>query len=297
MIRTRTGSAVRAILAFTVLTVASFVTTDSSVSAQSWGGGVFSLGTVESIFGPLLPPCGIGNTFRSEISTGIAAVLLDKALLSGPSGKFDLIAKDAPNQLDEHPTRYDVNLNVRLWRFGFRGTYLNFESRQIDRFDFSGMVLGGDFDVVKWDWLALGAAVDFYFIDPTFRGLAFTTTLLPPPQTYPIVDLKGDRPIQWGGYMRYIPPEILGWPMHFEAFLKVPYKKNPGLTSFGASLVFRPQIYRFDVAAKLSIEKYYFKFKNVAEVQSFPSGVLVGSQDWEMNMNWKAFCFDVAIYF
>lgn len=293
MIRTRTGSAVRAILAFTVLTVASFVTTDSPVSAQSWGGGVFSLGTVESVFGPLLPPCGIGNTFRSEISTGIAAVLLDKALLSGPSGKFDLIAKDSPNQLDEHPTRYDVNLNLRLWRFGFRGAYLNFESRMIDRFDFTGMILGGDFDVVKLDWLALGAAVDFYFIDPTFHGPPINASTL-----YSTVDLKGDRPIQWGGYMRYVPPEILGWPMHFEAFLKVPYKKNPGLTSFGVSLVFRPQIYRFDVAAKLSIEKYYLKFENLGEVQP-ASGIFLPSLpgNWEMNMNWKAFCFDVAIYF
>ncbi len=55
----------------------------------------------------------------------------------------------------------------------FSGRVPQFESRAIDRFDLSGMILGGDFDVVKLDWLALGAAVDFYFIDPNLSWTGF----------------------------------------------------------------------------------------------------------------------------
>ncbi len=59
--------------------------------------------------------------------------------------------------------------------------------------------------------------------------------------------------------MRYVPPEIIGFPVHFEAWFKLPYK-GAKLKSYGASLVFRPQIYRFDLCARLMYEKKYLKF-------------------------------------
>jgi hypothetical protein len=283
---------VKASSAFIILIVIACVAMHCPANAQNWGSNVFGFGAFESIFGPIIPPGGLGASFRSEISVGLGTAVLDKAMLESasiPGGKIDLVAKDNSNELDTHPMRYDVRANVRFWRFGARGAYSNFESRGIDRFDFSGMILGGDFDVVQFQCFALGACADFYFIDPTFTGPVKTNNGVP------IVDqvaFKGDRPVTVGGYVRYVPPEILGFPVHFEGYVKAPYKKNVNLTSLTASLVFRPQVYRFDAFAKVTFEKNYMKFGNIAEVQT--PGV---PQNWELNMNWKLFSLDLGVYF
>ena len=50
-------------------------------------------------------------------------------------------------------------------------------------------------------------------------------------------------------------------------YYKVPLKGSK-LTIYGASLAFRPQIYRFDVSCKLLAEMTHLKFQNGAE--AFP---------------------------
>ena len=63
------------------------------------------------------------------------------------------------------------------------------------------------------------------------------------PQTYDMFSgkIRGKRPVTMGYYSRYIPPEILGFPVYFESFLNYRVQGSQ-LMSFGASLVFRPQI-------------------------------------------------------
>ena len=111
------------------------------------------------------------------------------------------------------------------------------------------------------------------------------------------IDLKGDRPITWGTYLRYVPPEIFGFPLHLEARYLVPLKGSK-LTIYGASLVFRPQIYRFDVSCKLLAEMNHLKFQN--ETQAFtaaPQQFLLPLQNWEVDMEWKYFGIEFAVYF
>lgn len=292
MISNRLSSHVKSSVAPSVLAVLFCVIMASPVCAQGWGANPFSLGSIECIFGPLIPAGGLGNSFRSEVSAGIASTIFDKALLKSGSAKVDLVSRDDWNQIDTHPVRYDVRANVRFWRFGFRGAYCNLESSGIAKYDFSGLILAGDFDVVQFQWLAFGACADFYFIDPRFHGRIVTPSLITN-----AVDLKGDRPITYGGYMRYMPPEILGFPVYFEAYIKAPLKKNGSLTSLSAALVFRPQVYRFDAFARLTAEKNYLKFEDTAQI-NVVSGNLNGSgTSWEMNMEWKAFALEMGIYF
>ncbi|MGO9570547.1 MAG: hypothetical protein ACLP5H_23700 [Desulfomonilaceae bacterium] len=203
--------------------------------------------------------------------------------------------------LDEGPYRYDTYATLRFWRFGARGVYSNAEtrSRRVNgaHVDFSGLILGGDVDAVQFQWMTLGSSIDFYFIDPTFQGVFATNPLDPTGVLNNVtIDLKGDRPITWGTYLRYVPPEILGFPVHFEARYIVPLKGSK-LTICGASLAFRPQIYRFDVSCKLLAEMTYLKFQN--ETQAFPAITAppISLQNWEVDMEYKYFGVEFAVYF
>ncbi len=89
--------------------------------------------------------------------------------------------------------------------------------------------------------------------------------------------------------LRYVPPEIIGIPMHVEAYYNLPLAGSR-LTFYGGSLVFRPQIYRFDLAAKVGLERTYLKFSQSRE-NALPS------QNWEIDMEWDMFKFEVAAYF
>jgi hypothetical protein len=320
--------------------------------AQSYSSSLSSLlalSSLESIVGPVFPANGLYATFRSEVGTGVRLGDVVSAKLTGANqGELNL---RSAGFLDESPHRYDVYANLRFWRFGARGVYSNAETRTRGvnggHIDFSGLILGGDFDSVQFQWLTLGTSIDFYFIDPTIQG-AFVTVppSLPGPSTIgtttttqanvinsATIDIKGDRPITWGTYLRYVPPEILGFPVHVEARYIVPLKGSK-LTIYGASLAFRPQIYRFDLSCKLIAEKTHLKFQNDAQVQLFnmrattettatphnivaippfdpavtviqynattlypTSALTTPRQNWELDMEWKYFGVEFSVYF
>ncbi|MGO9571346.1 MAG: hypothetical protein ACLP5H_27795 [Desulfomonilaceae bacterium] len=214
--------------------------------------------------------------------------------------------------LDESPLRYDTYANLRFWRFGARAVYSNAETRTRrvngGRVDFSGLILGGDFDAVQFQWLTLGTSVDFYFINPTIQGVFVANPVNNSSYlTSETVNLRGDRPITWGSYLRYVPPEILGFPVHLEARYIVPLNGSK-LTIYGASLAFRPQIYRFDLSCKVIVEKNHLKFQDNAQIQLFNvttdksgntalTAVNTLPQNWELDMEWKYFGVEFAVYF
>ncbi|MBI4963751.1 MAG: hypothetical protein HY913_10795 [Desulfomonile tiedjei] len=262
-------------------------------SAQSHAaalGSYLPIAGLERFIGPIIPACGIGSTFRSEVSAGMGVGDVRGAKLTGSSiGEISL----RRSLLDEAPLRLEVLTNLRLWRFGFRAAYTNFETRakhvNLGRVDFTGLTLGGDVDVVQFPWLSAGACVDFYLYDPSFQGPIFN-----PDNSTETLQIVGRKPSTIGAYLRYIPPEILGYPLHLEAWYKAPLGGSK-FTAYGAALVFRPQIYRFDVAAKLALEREHLKFSAEPRTQ-FPV-LLFPDQKWEIDMEWNLFTVDVAIYF
>jgi hypothetical protein len=248
--------------------------------------------SIEQYIGPIFPDGGIGSTFRSEIGGGISATALAGAKLTGDiSGELDL--RDVM-PLDVSPNRYTFFLDLRAWRLGFRATYTHFEtrsrSRDLGRLDFSGLSLGGDVDLVQWTWCTLGFGADYYFIDPDFRATLVRANL-PDLQGDETLILRGDQPSTIGAYCRYVPPEILGVPVHFEAFLKVPFTGSK-LLSYGAFLVFRPQMYRFDMAGKIGVQRTHLKFQS-DPVVSYG----VQEQSWEVDMEWDMAVLEGVIYF
>jgi len=264
--------------------------------AQSYAAALGSygpLGGLERFIGPLLPANGIGNTFRSELGAGGSAGEVMGAKLIGRAGEVSLNRA----LLDEAPMRFDAYATLRLWRLGFRAAYNNFTTHakhvNLAKIDFSGLTLGGDVDVIQFPWASLGASVDFYLYDPTFQGPVFN---LGPTGNDVTLEVIGRKPSTVGGYFRYIPPEILGFPVHVELWGKAPLG-GAKLTSYGGALVFRPQIYRFDVAVKLRAEKTYLKFSDDRGGYAPWPGSFVPRQQWEIDMEWNLYGADVCVYF
>lgn len=253
--------------------------------------------SIESVTGPLFPSGGIATTFRSEWGTGIVTSAIVGATLTG-SQYQGLVDLRETAYLESNDFLVDFYTKLRLWRFALRGGYAFHEARsrriEFTKIDLSAFSLRGEFDVIQSCWLAVGPSIDYYFNDPSFQGSFLKSPGTPGSQVY-TVDVRGDRPIALGGYIRYVPPEILNWPLHFEAWFKVPYK-GAKLKSYGASLVFRPQIYRFDLCAKLIAEKQYLKFgkehdSDYREVTGLPP------QQWEVDTEWNFFGMELAAYF
>jgi hypothetical protein len=255
----------------------------SPVYAQSF------LSSMESVIGPIAPNCGIASTFKSEVGTGLSLMSLDKLQLSGgnlPAG-FSSIALQHLANLDESPVRFDAYVKFRLWRFGARAQWTQFEERSrrpdLGHFSFTNLKLGGDFDVIQHCWLVVGASGDYYLSNPEFRGtvlhpIGFTPTLN--------VDLTGKKPVTIGAYARYIPPEILNIPVHAEFYANFPVYGS-SLTQYGGALAFRPQIYRFDAAIKIVLEKTFLK---VLDASDSPN-------PYTLNTEWLRYGLDLAIYF
>jgi hypothetical protein len=273
------------------------------VTGQSWafGEGFASalcssslLKGVESVTGPIFPSGSIATTFRSEWGTGIVNAGIAGAKLTG-SNYHGIVDLRETAYLESNAFLVDFYSNLRLWRFAVRGGYAFHEarSRKIDftKIDLSAFSVRGEFDVVQFCWLAIGPSIDYYFNDPSFQG-SFVPDSSNPANVFTI-DVRGDRPIALGGYLRYVPPEICNFPMHFEAWFKLPYK-GAKLKSYGASFVFRPQIYRFDLCARLMAEKQYLKFGNSPDASL---NVTPAVQKWELDTEWDFFGVEVAAYF
>ncbi len=284
-------------------------------SAQSGGGSVGSMisfplvgsfepiTTFEKFCGPILPKCGIGNTFRSEVGTGYGFATIRSAKLSRGNGDFDLRSFSA---LDQGPQYIDIRADLRLWRFGFRSYYYYFDNKSISRrfakLSWSGARLGLDLDAIQHQCLTFGASLDWYLVNPSFNGGFFTSTGtvtgLRPDGTigdlttltnFDSIDLTGSQPWTWGLYFRYMPPAILGIPVHFDAYYNLPLAGSK-FTSYGGALTFRPQIYRFDLACKLGFDWSHLKFSNFVSTNLPPA-------NWELDMEWQMFKLDFAVYF
>ena len=99
------------------------------------------------------------------------------AKLTRGSGDFDLRSLSA---LDQGPQYTDIRADLRLWRFGLRGSYYYFDNKSVHhrlaKLQWSGARLGLDLDAVQHEWLTFGASVDCYLVNPSFNGNFFTTT-------------------------------------------------------------------------------------------------------------------------
>lgn len=295
----RYASAIRSAGAFLAVFICVMMT-PYPCAAQGYG-SFFGLGSFEKYLGPIFPTGTISSSFRSEMGTGLATAVLAGAKLTGSNGReFDLIRYA---RLDENPQRLDIFANLRIWRLGAHANYWNFDTRSEfqngGKIDLSGLIMGGDIDLVQLDWLAAGCRADVYFLDPRFQGTLrnpFENTVEGAQQgkTVATLNIKGDRPVTVGPYLRYVPPEIVGWPLHVEAFLKLPVKGS-SLTSCGLGFVFRPQIYRFDMAARLSVENTWLKFSSGAI--DFQPVASEPAQDWKLEAVWQLYGLDFAIYF
>ena len=262
---------------------------------QSLGSGfasAFPLNSLERYIGPLLPRSGIGATFRSEVCAGPGLGALQNVRLSGTGWQEREL--QGYLGLDEYPMRYDINSNLRFWRFGVLLGYSFFETighrggipARSGRVDVTGFRLGGSCDVVQLTWLTAGVAAEHHFFEPGFSGV------LPDNDgtNENRLVVKGAQPTTVGPYLRYVPPDILGFPVHFEAFYDIPVSDTK-LTSWGATLAFRPQIYRFDVAAKLTFARKHLGFEGAPELTELPD------QRWTMDMQWNMYGVELALYF
>jgi len=195
--------------------------------------------------------------------------------------------------LEHAANRYSLYGNVRIWRFGLRAMYWNLDNRSKaknqGKFDLTGSSFGADFDVVQFDHLALGVGADQYYIEPRLEGRILLSASDPTPFN---LIIAGDNARTIGPYLRFVPAEILGFPLHVEAFWKIPVSSTK-LMSYGLALCFRPQMYRFDAAIKLGVKKMHCKYK--AGPALFTS--VVKSEKWTVDMEWEMFSVEMALYF
>ncbi len=245
---------------------------------------------MEKICGPILPMCGIGNTFRSEVGIGYKFASICAAQLttagSAATVDFDLRGNAV---LDKNPPYVEVYANLRLGRLGLRPSYFLFDNKSVNsrfgKLEWSGFRLGADLDALYHKWLTFGASIDAYFIDPRFNGRFFRTGNFEPPppdDNTEQIDIVGARPYTWGLYLGYMPPVILGMPVHFNAFCRAPLGGSK-LFWYGAGLSFRPQMYS-NLACKLGYEQ--------AHLTLAPS-----SHTADLKMEWQLLKVEFAAYF
>ncbi|MGO8821099.1 MAG: hypothetical protein ACLQO6_07740 [Desulfomonilaceae bacterium] len=285
-------------------------------------GSIVPFKSLQTFFGPLFPATCIGDTFRSEFGMGLSTPLFDRITLSGfkdtagNSVSLNLlnnVATTPPDptntagwepivmtqSLDGGPVIYDFFAKFRVWRFAGKVDYSIFEarSRRADGsgFFFDSVILTGDVDVIQGPWLTAGGRCQFYLNQPYFKfnlGIPFSG-----PLTGQInkIYFSADAPWTIGAYIRYVPPEILGFPMHFDAYADFPLKGSP-LKTYGVAFVFRPQIYRFDLFTKLKLERTTFTISGDVS-SSINSGTPVSLGSWSLDMLWNLYGAEFGIYF
>lgn len=302
-----------------------------------WSGpsirNLFPVDTIQDYINPMSwSTTNFGNTFRSEMGFKFSAAEVQRAYLKGSeAGTIDLSpdvwADDQTLEVEEYllqpylngmPLRLDVYMTFRIWRLGLRANYANFQSRSnrpgLGYIDLSGLSLGGDFDVVKREWLTMGICTDWYFNDPVFRGYVPANTVRAwavrpsddPAKTgvpwasadYNFFNgsIRGQKPATVGTYTRYVPPEILGFPVYFESSLNYGIKGSRVL-SYGAALVFRPQIYRFDILARLKFLRLNLTFEEDTTNTVGPSASFTVPQTWQIDATWNIYSAEFGIYF
>lgn len=278
----------------------------------------------------VLPNVKWGNSFRSEWGLRFSVAEVSTARLSGSKAGFwdesvnpkkweggmvDLspdLDQDEGTQvyrepyLNNMPIRMDAYVTLRVWRVGIRANYAEFTNRANlgtrGYLDFGGFSVGGDFDVVQREWLTVGLCADAYFKDPVFKGYVpyngYDTHYNP--DTWPDFfdgEVRGHAPITVGYYARYVPPEIIGMPVHFESFLNYPVK-GAYYATIGAALVFRPQIYRFDIMARLKFARMNLGFdEDTKSKDNVGPPINQELQNWKVEASWNVYGVEFGMYF
>jgi len=164
----------------------------------------------------------------------------------------------------------------------------------------SGPILGANFDLFQFNWVTFGIGGEYYFIEPRLQGLVILNAQIV--NQIPVItdafdlDLKGDRPITAGVYLRHMPPDVLGGPVHLEAWYKAPVNQTK-LMTYGLALVYRPQIYRFDVGCRILVERTNLRFNAAPRVQIPNPASVVPLQNWEVRMQWDLLAVQFLAYF
>ena len=78
--------------------------------------------------------------------------------------------------------------------------------------------------------------------------------------------------------------------MHFEGWIDFPLKGS-SYTSYAGALVFRPQIYRFDLFTRLKFERTTFILSGA---DTATNGT---NNPWDLNLVWNLYGAEFGIYF
>lgn len=282
-------------------------------------GAILPLDSIQKFIGPILPPNGLSSTFRSELGFGGGLASLERAWIrSKKYGDFDLrLTPDyqytypdgsqsetlaVQRSLDSAPSFYEFYAKMRIWRLAFNASYVTLDTRSRrsseDGLFFNGLLLGAEVDAVYNEWVAIGVAANYFSTNPrfTWKDTTLAGGRLPvgsqnPPDGQPtpnyLTDFSGNSPSNIGFYLRYTPPEILNFPVHVEGHYYFPLSGS-SWTSYGGALVFRPQIYRFDLSARLKFDRQFLKFSTKDRPED---------DQWEADFCWNIWGIDFGVYF
>lgn len=296
------------VLAAALLMIAHTLCADSQAA---WTGpdinSIIPIRSIQPYLSQVFPVVSWGNSFRSEWGLRFSVAEVQIARLTGSkAGMVDLSPDLDQNYVEDEkiepylngmPVRLDAYAALRVWRLAFRANYAEFTNRANlstrGYLDFGGFSVGGDFDVVQREWLLIGLCADAYFREPVFNGYVPYNSVAP--HDFFDGEVRGNKPVTVGYYVRYVPPEILGMPLYFETFLNYPVK-GAYYASIGASLVFRPQIYRFDILARLKFQRVNLAFDEDTVSKAGPADNK-DPQNWKIDAAWNIYGLEFGMYF